>query len=340
MYCYRGIRWPRVPAIRDSVFDLALSGEQEQLQKSVRALLEKESGPDLVRAMEPLGFSPSLWDHLAQLGVPEMAVPENAGGGGAGLLDAVVVAELAGEFLAPVPLVEGVVANRLLARLGTPESMSVLADAIRGAQPTTLALSAPIDDELRWVPAGAVADRVVARQGHSVVVAIGPAPGAAIPNLGSLPLAHRALASSHLVAEGPDAIAAFDLALDEWRVMMAAWLVGAGRRALQIAVDYTAGVRRPDRFLPVGRPPHGGPVHRLGRRPPAPPQGSLGGRPGRRPKARAGADGGQLRGRDLRTGGHRCPALSWGVRLHARVRHPALPAADQGVCFAQRRPGP
>jgi alkylation response protein AidB-like acyl-CoA dehydrogenase len=221
------------------VLDLALSDEQEQLQQSVRALLEKESGPDAVREVEALGFSPRLWEQMVGLGIAEMALPEDCGGGGAGLIDVVLVAELAGEFLAPVPLVETVVANRLLARLETPESRRVVDDAIRGGLVTTLALSSPLGDELRWVPAGAVADRVVAWTNASVLVASDPAPRRAIPNLGSLPLAHRTLAGAGVVAEGAEAGAAVELALDEWRVMTAAWLVGAGRRALRIAVDYT-----------------------------------------------------------------------------------------------------
>jgi len=223
------------------VFDLALSEEQEQLQHSLRSLLEKESGPELVREAEPLGFSPVLWEQVTALGLPEMAVPEANGGGGAGLIDAVLVAELGGEFLAPAPLVETVVANRLLARLGTPEALSVLGDAIGGGLVTTLALSSPIGDEIKWVPAGAVADRVIAVRGQSVLVTADRPSHEALRNLGSLPVSHRSLAGARLIAEGSDALTAVGRAADEWRIMGAAWLVGAAQRALDIAVEYTTG---------------------------------------------------------------------------------------------------
>jgi alkylation response protein AidB-like acyl-CoA dehydrogenase len=222
------------------VLDLALSDEQEQLQHSVRALFEKESGPEPVREVEPLGFSAPLWEQVTALGLPEMAVPADRGGGGAELLDSVLVAELAGEFLAPVPLIEAVVANRLLGRLGSAEAHDVLADAIGGGLVTTMAVSAPQGDKLEWVPAGAVADLVLAVRGESVVVATDTAPHTARPNLGSLPVAHRTLAGGRVIAEGHDASAAAALAHDEWRVMAAAWLVGAGRRALGLAVEYTS----------------------------------------------------------------------------------------------------
>jgi alkylation response protein AidB-like acyl-CoA dehydrogenase len=223
------------------VFDLALSEEQEQLQHSVRSLFEKESGPELVRDVEPLGFSPGLWEQVTALGLPEMAVPETAGGSGAGLIDTVLVAELGGEFLAPVPLAETVVANRLLARLGTPEALSVLGETIGGGLVATLALSSPIGDRISWVPAGAVADRVIAVRGQSVLATADRPSHEAIRNLGSLPVSHRTLAGARLMAEGSDAVTAVGRAADEWRVMLAAWLVGAARRALGIAVEYTTG---------------------------------------------------------------------------------------------------
>jgi alkylation response protein AidB-like acyl-CoA dehydrogenase len=225
------------------VFDLALTEEQVQLQQSVRALFEKQSGTEVVREVEPLGFSPRLWEQVVALGLAEMAVPEDCGGSGAGLTDAALVAELAGEFLAPVPLIESVVANRLLAHLQTTDALSILDDAIRGGLVTTLALSPPAEDELRWVPAGAVADHVVALRGESVQVTADRPSCEALPNLGSLPLAHRTLAGGRAVAEGPAAVAAVERAHDEWRVMASAWLVGAARRALRIAVEYTTSRR-------------------------------------------------------------------------------------------------
>jgi alkylation response protein AidB-like acyl-CoA dehydrogenase len=225
------------------VFDLALSEEQEQLQQSVHALFEKESGTELVREVEPLGFSSGLWEQVVALGLPEMAVPEDCGGSGAGLTDTALVAELAGEFLAPVPLIETVVTNRLLARLQTPDALGILDGAISGGLVTTLAVSPPVEDQLRWVPAGAVADHVVALRGQSVNVTADRPSHEALPNLGSLPVSHRTLAGGRAIAEGPAAVAAVDRARDEWRVMASAWLVGAARRALRIAVEYTTGRR-------------------------------------------------------------------------------------------------
>jgi alkylation response protein AidB-like acyl-CoA dehydrogenase len=223
------------------VFDLALSEEQELLQHSVRALFEKESSPELVREVEPLGFSPQLWEQVVALGLPEMAVPDDCGGSGAGLTDTALVAGLAGEFLAPVPVIESIVANRLLARLQTPDALTILNDTVSGGLVTTLALSSPVEDELRWVPAGAVANHVIALRGDSVQLTSDRPSYEALPNLGSLPVSHRTLAGGRAIAHGHAAVSAVGRARDEWRVMASAWLVGAARRALRIAVDYTTG---------------------------------------------------------------------------------------------------
>ena len=80
---------------------------------------------------------------------------------------------------------------------------------------------------------------VVALDGSSLCALVEEPPGVALPNLGALPLAHRSLATSRTLARGDGALASHARALDEWRVLTAALLVGAGWRALRIAIDYT-----------------------------------------------------------------------------------------------------
>ena len=93
----------------------------------------------------------------------------------AGLVDLAVVAEAAGRHLAPAPLVESLVATRVL-----------------GVDAGTLATIA-LRPGGRLVPAGAVADVVVALDGDELVVVRSRPPGAAPANLGSAPVADRDL---------------------------------------------------------------------------------------------------------------------------------------------------
>jgi Acyl-CoA dehydrogenase, C-terminal domain len=101
-----------------------------------------------------------------------------------------------------------------------------------------VALSKPARGLVRWVPAGAVADRVIILDGERLLVVAGPPPAQAA-NLGSLPLAHVNIEGGKEIARGPEAVAAFNRALDDWRVLTAAVLSAAGQRTLEIAVAYT-----------------------------------------------------------------------------------------------------
>ena len=63
--------------------DLSYSDEQQHLRENLSSFFSKESTPERVRAAEPSGFDPELWDKIAAMGLPAMAVPEDLGGGGA-----------------------------------------------------------------------------------------------------------------------------------------------------------------------------------------------------------------------------------------------------------------
>jgi alkylation response protein AidB-like acyl-CoA dehydrogenase len=223
------------------MLDLGLSPEQQQLQDAVSGLLDRSCSTEVVRAAEPLGSDPELWARVRDLGIVDMALPEAAGGAGAGLLDAALVTELAGAALAPVPLVESIVTARLLARLDTPAAARLLAAAVDGSATITMALRPPDGiGTVRWVPWGAVADHVVVPDGKRLVVTSSPPPGVNIANLGALPVADRVVAATdEVLAEGDLAIEVTEQAFAEWKTLMAALLCGAGRRALEIGIDYT-----------------------------------------------------------------------------------------------------
>src|SRR3954447_16460504 len=117
--------------------DLRPTEEQQQLVEAFGSLYADASSPDRVRAAEPLGHLPDLWDRLVATGAVEMAVPEANGGGGASLLDLALVAEQHGRHVAPTPLIEAQVAARLLSRLPTGES--TLREVLAGQRLVTLA---------------------------------------------------------------------------------------------------------------------------------------------------------------------------------------------------------
>ncbi len=213
--------------------DLDLTEDQNTIREVFADFFAGQTGPERARAVEPLGFDPAAWQRLLETGAPGMGVPESAGGGGAGLAELTVVAEEAGAHIAPLPLVEHAVTARLLAGLGAADD-----EMVAGTTVTTLAVRPAVDGEAWVVPAGAVADRVVALDGDLLVLVTSPPPGVALTNHGCLPLAHRPVSGAEVVAEGTDAVAAHARAVDEWRTLTAASLVGMARTALDLGVDY------------------------------------------------------------------------------------------------------
>lgn len=179
------------------------------------------------------------------MGATTMAVPESAGGDGATLVDLTLVAEEIGRSLAPVPWIDQVCAARLLARLGAAEP-----DVVQG---TRLAAFDPQHDSAsgaRLLPTGSIADQIVVRDGEDVVaLSFGTRP-AKVDNIGRLPMAwvDPATADTRTVlASGPGAAAEYQRALDEWRVLSAAALVGLVEETMTIAAEfaktrYTLGV--------------------------------------------------------------------------------------------------
>jgi alkylation response protein AidB-like acyl-CoA dehydrogenase len=223
--------------------DLDFTDDQDALRHTVREFLEKESPTGVVRAAEPLGFDGALWRRVVELGLPSIAVAEDRGGGGAGLLELAIAAEAVGRALAPVPLVEAAVATQLLASLpGAADGPAgaLVAGVVAGDLLPTLALHEVTADRARLVPAGAVADVVVVRRRDELLL-LPPSdrPDGPVANLGAMPVADRAVGSDALVlARGDDALRAHERALAEWRLLTAAALAGLAGRALEIGVEY------------------------------------------------------------------------------------------------------
>jgi alkylation response protein AidB-like acyl-CoA dehydrogenase len=222
------------------MFDLGLSNEQEQLQSAYRGLFERECTTEMVRASEETGFSAGLWARVGELGGVDMSLPENLGGAGGLLLDAVLVNEVIGAYVAPLPLAESMAASRLLAALDTDPARQVLAQVLASGQPVTLSPRPAVDGLLGWVPAGLVADVVVARDGDRIIAQRGDQPTPFPGNLGALPVADRQITTDAIeLAAGPEAVAVFADAVLEWHCLVAAQSVGAGKRAVEIGVAYT-----------------------------------------------------------------------------------------------------
>ena len=103
--------------------DLDFTPEQDMLRDAVAGVCARHCGLDVVRAMEddPIGYSDKFWEQLAELGLLGMTLPEEHGGSGMTMLDAVVVYAELGRALAPSPhFVSSVMSGGVLALAGSP----------------------------------------------------------------------------------------------------------------------------------------------------------------------------------------------------------------------------
>jgi alkylation response protein AidB-like acyl-CoA dehydrogenase len=215
--------------------NLNLSDEQRMLVDNFSRLIRGLSSPAHVRASQPLGFDSALWRQLAESGAIAMRA------NGLSLHDAALVLEEAGRGLAATPLIEAMVATTLLGSCGLTD---LVRDASEGRIIPTVALQEVVSGQKQVVPAGAVADIILYLQGDSLFV-LRPAKRLAhVENLACMPLAEADLVAVKgqldIIAQGPLAHRLFAIAHEEWKLLMAAALVGLSQQALELAAAYAA----------------------------------------------------------------------------------------------------
>ncbi|OBK12664.1 acyl-CoA dehydrogenase family protein [Mycobacterium asiaticum] len=225
--------------------DYSLTEDHKALQAAYRQLLETHCPIETVWAAQETGFDKSLWERLCATGATSMAVGEHAGGDGATLVDLSLVAEEVGRVLAPVPWIDHVCAVRLAERLGAVTPEMVEGNRIVGLEITP----EPVTGQ-RLIPSAAIADSLIVRDGDEVVLLTFATNPTRVPNLGQLPMAWvdpAAADSRTVLGAGPEAMAAYGRAVDEWRVLTAAALTGLVEQTMTIAAEfakmrYTLGV--------------------------------------------------------------------------------------------------
>ena len=171
-----------------------------------------------------------------------MALPADTGG--ATFLELALLCELAGRTLASTPLIESLVCLRALTRVRatSPQpAVDEVIDELASGTVGTLALR-PTSGGSQIAPAGGVASIVLAAVDGTLVLARaadqrvrryvrvhGPTP------LASWDLTPR---PGDVTVQGVNGDDVVHVAVDEWKVLTAAALMGLARRAVEIGADY------------------------------------------------------------------------------------------------------
>lgn len=215
--------------------------DQRMLRDTVRDVLLRECGPDVVREAwdHATGHSPSVWSTLADTGVIGMAISENAGGMGMNELDLVLPLEETGYAALPGPFVETVaVGVPLLEAIGTQaQKEKWLPRATLGS-----ALVAVAFEGQPFVAHAPMADLILLCEGDAVYAV--PRDEVSLREERSVDRARKLAVvewtphATHLMAKGDSARDAIALAFERAILATAVQLLGLSRRMLDMTVQY------------------------------------------------------------------------------------------------------
>ncbi|HBX72189.1 MAG TPA: acyl-CoA dehydrogenase [Halieaceae bacterium] len=261
---------------------LVLTEEQIMLKESAAGLLAQKAGVAQLRALrdagDARGFTPEVWQDIATMGWPGIAIPEAYGGLGYGYTGLGLVLEQVGRHLSPVPLQSTVLlGGTLINELGSEaQKQSLLPAVAAGELHVSLALQegpqhAPEDTALKAETAGAgyrlqggkclVLDALAAQQ-FVVIARTSGAPGDSVGltaflvaadaagltveqrslvdarGVGALELNGVEVAASAVLGEVDAAWDGLSRSLDIANIGLAAELLGVATEAFERTVEY------------------------------------------------------------------------------------------------------
>ncbi len=228
--------------------DFGLSADQRDIQRTARELLAERARPERVREhAESRSFDDRLWRELCELGWSGIAISEEYGGQGLGLVELAILCEELGRMLAPVPFLPCVLASLLIERAGSPEQRARWLAGLAGGETigalgsardgvAELVIGAPAAQLLVLVEDGTA--RVLTREQVEVepLDSIDPTRPAGLVRAGA--------------EEGERLAGDVGGGIDRALVAIASELVGVSERALEMTVTY---VKERKQFgVPIG----------------------------------------------------------------------------------------
>jgi alkylation response protein AidB-like acyl-CoA dehydrogenase len=208
--------------------------EQREIKSTARDFIADRFKPEKVRELADSDspYDDAIWSEMCELGWPGIAIAEEHGGQGLGVLELVILQEELGYACAPSPLISNAFAGALIERAGSDEQRSRWLPGIAsGRERGAAAFTA--DDE-----------PVVGAAGGAAVLVLNDGDGARLveaadATLERLDLIDTTRAYFRASAAGGDPLPGdVSEAVDIGVVALAAELVGVAQRALEMATNY------------------------------------------------------------------------------------------------------
>jgi alkylation response protein AidB-like acyl-CoA dehydrogenase len=220
--------------------------EQREIKSTAHDFLASRLRPEKVRelAESESPYDDAIWAEICELGWPGIAISEEHGGQGLGVVELVILQEELGYVCAPTPFIANAYAGAIIEAAGSDEQKQrwlpgIASGEARGA--------AELDCD-----GGAI----VGAAAGSVVLALAEGEGAKLvetadAKLERLDLIDTTRAYFRVEADGGEPLPGeIDRAGSVGQVALAAELVGVAQRALEMAVDYAKERQQFDR--PIG----------------------------------------------------------------------------------------
>ena len=210
------------------------SDEQREIKSTAHEFLASRFKPEKVRelAESDSPYDDTTWREMCELGWPGIAIPEEHGGQGLGVVELVILLEEAGYALAPSPLISNAYAGGLITAAGSDEQRGRWLPGITSGEERGAA-------EFTNEPGP-----VVGAAAGSAVLVLAEGEGAKLvptadAELDEIPLIDRTRAYFKVTANGGDPLPGeIAPAVAAGTVALAAESVGVAQRALDIAVSY------------------------------------------------------------------------------------------------------
>jgi alkylation response protein AidB-like acyl-CoA dehydrogenase len=212
-----------------------LNDEQREIKSTARDFFADRFKPEKVRQLaEARSYDDDLWKQMAELGWPGIAVAEDDGGQGLGMVELAVLLEESGFACAPSPLLGTAGAALVISAAGSDEQRSEWLPKLASGEATGAFGGVSADGESSLFCDLPTADVAVVFDGEGALVA-------SAGDLDFEPVEAIDATRSYATVSSPagDRLEG-DVAAgrDRLAVAIAAELTGVGQRAMEMAVEY------------------------------------------------------------------------------------------------------
>ena len=211
--------------------DFDLNDEQREIKNTARNLLAERAKPARVRELaEARKSDDELWKELCDLGWAGLALPEEHGGQGLGMVELATLCEELGYACAPVPFLGNAIAGSLIAEAGSDEQRAKWLPGIASGETRGAIAAAPDEPALVFDAEGAAVFGVPVG-GAARLVEAGDA------NLEPVDLIDATRSFARVSSDGGEEVTS-EVPAYRGMIAIAAELTGVAQRALDMAVEY------------------------------------------------------------------------------------------------------